>query len=332
MIINDTSKTLTLFCESGLANRLRVLVSGIAAAKITGRAFRMIWPRTPACYASFRELFINSWPVIDTDNMEQLRGFHKSPTTTPLGTIDQFIADPKNDIVFGATDWIVDSHPQRSPEMYSLCCKLLGELEPLPEITKRTSEIRQFFLADMIGVHLRRGDYLRKRPDVAWNTQAALRVVDRYLDKYPAAGIFLCSDDGALNWKTGAETNYEGVRETFYKRYGNRVICSSPRSLDRRTKESAQDALADLWLLRSTDMIVGTVGSSFSYLSAFDRNVEHVWVGSKTPAYALIHWLALLTGLYWLIRRLYRTSKGVHSPFHRAWYRFTKTLPWRKKT
>src|SRR5580692_9110473 len=56
-------RTLTVGCTAGLCNRLMVLVSGMALAKASGRSFRMLWPRTPPCAASFAELFANDWNV-----------------------------------------------------------------------------------------------------------------------------------------------------------------------------------------------------------------------------------------------------------------------------
>jgi len=320
----ESDKTLTIFCLAGLANRIRVLVSGIAAAEVTGRTFRMFWPSTPACSAAFRELFTNNWPVIDVENPDQLLRFNRSNTRTPLGSIENLITDPQQNIVLGATDWIIDCQRHRAPAMHARCCKLLGELEPLPELAEQIAEIQQSFQPVMIGVHLRRGDFQRKRPDVAWNTRTAFRAIDRFLKKAPEAGILLCSDDGAVNWRTGDQINNEGVHEAFQKRYGDRVITTSPGSLDRRTMESAQDALVDLWLLRSTHMIVGTTGSSFSYLSAFDRDVEYAWVGGKSPVYSVIHWLVVLTGVHWLVCTLFRAKYGHDRPFPVAWRRLVR--------
>jgi hypothetical protein len=319
-----------VFCDGGLANRLRVLVSGLAAAEVSKRTFKMLWPRTAACAASFRELFTNNWPVQDVDRINQSLLVYKILSGSPFSSIQQFTADPRQDIVLGLYHWLVDCQPQHAPDMYARCCELLYKLEPLPEITKRIIETQQYFRPTMIGVHLRRNDFLRVRPDVSWNTRAAYIAVDQFLEKHPEAGIFLCTDDGAVDQHTD-DLRYEGVRDVFQTRYGNKVITTSPRSLDRRTTVSIQDALVDLWLLRSTKMIVGTAGSSFSYLSAFGREVEYMWVSGKTPAYSVIHWLAWITGMHWLVCRFYLASHGRNRPFPVAWRYLIRTLTIRWK-
>jgi hypothetical protein len=57
---------LTVCSAGGLANRLKVLTSGLALAEATGRAFRMLWPLHASCTAPFATLFTNEWNVVDT--------------------------------------------------------------------------------------------------------------------------------------------------------------------------------------------------------------------------------------------------------------------------
>ena len=95
------------------------------------------------------------------------------------------------------------------------------------------------------------------------------------LESTPEAGILLCSDDGALDPWTGQVKN-EGVREQFTRRYGDRVVSTQPRTLDRKRPEAVQDALIDLLLLRLTDAFIGTRFSTFSELAIFGRSVPRV--------------------------------------------------------
>jgi hypothetical protein len=155
----------------------------------------------------------------------------------------------------------------------------------------------------MIGVHLRRGDLLHQRPDVASNTAQAIAAVDQFLEKAPDAGVFLCTDDGAVAPNTGRGTPAEGVREAFRLRYGSRVTWTIPRSLDRYTPQAIQDALMDLWLLRTTNPFVGTQASSFSELAVFGRDIPHLLAGGATPGYQRVDRWAQRLGLYALLAR-----------------------------
>ncbi len=185
------------------------------------------------------------------------------------------------------------------------CRELFDRLEPVERIRRTVDEIRlNRFRSSMIGVHLRRGDMLRERPDVAGNTDRACAIIDRFLQDTPDAGILLCTDDGAVDPGTARTMRREGLREYFRLRYGERVLMTTPRSYDRRTPEAIQDALADLWLLRATDRFVGTRGSSFSELAVFGRRVPHVLTADATPGYRRFARLAIGTGFYrWLARR-----------------------------
>ena len=61
--MNEASvRTLTVACTSGLSNRLRVLLSGMALAEASGRRFTMYWPRTKVRIQLHRA-FSNAWSV-----------------------------------------------------------------------------------------------------------------------------------------------------------------------------------------------------------------------------------------------------------------------------
>jgi hypothetical protein len=274
--------TLTVFCGAGLCNRLMVLASGVIVGETSGRTFTMLWPRTPACGAGFHELFAGSWPVTDVARLEpslwrlNIRGRHLP--------VPDLLNDPRPEIVLGHSYWLLRprAHPDHAP-LHARCAGILARLEPLPEIAERVQKFRaRHFGATMIGVHLRRGDYHTRHPEMCGNTTAAMAAVDRFLADMPDAGILLATDDGAGDPRAGP-TPYEGVRETFGKRYGARIVQTRPRTLDRRTPDAIQDALVDLLLLRSTHAFVGTPVSTFSELAVFGREVPRVLVAEVTP-------------------------------------------------
>ena len=309
-----TSRSLTVCCPSGLSNRLRVLVSGLAVAEAAGRVFRMVWPRTPGCVAGFAELFVNEWPVLDVETLDpawrMLWFEHMSVRKRPKP-----ISDPLPDLVVCTSWWFVDLRDPAKAALRERSAELLAQLEPIPAIRNRVAEFRaRHFRPTMIGVHLRRGDFVRHRPDRVANTGGALATLDRFLDETPGAGILLCTDDGAADPVTG-RGGHEGVRDIFRARYGERVVHTSPRSLDRRTIEGIQDALVDLLLLRATHAVIGTAGSTFSELAAFGRPVPYEVVVGATSAYRRRERRARLTGAYWLVMWLARLLYGHPMPF-----------------
>jgi hypothetical protein len=133
--------------------------------------------------------------------------------------------------------------------------------------------------------------------------------------------IGLCTDDGALDRGTSLP---EGVTRLFVARYGARMVSTVPRSLDRHSVESIQDALVDLQLLRVAQMVVGTTDSSFSRLAAFGRNVPCVLVGRNTRRDGRVDRLVRVTGVRWLVRCLYRALLKPDQPFPRTLARLVR--------
>lgn len=319
--------SLTVFCPLGLSNRLRVLLSGLALAEASGRQFTMLWPITPACAAPCADLFANDWPV-QTVAASAVAGL---PYISGwFGHLPDLLAVPQADLVVGHPTWLI--RPGEYPghdRLMARCQSLFAELTPTSDILDSVDAFRcQYFRSRMIGVHLRRGDLLSQRPDVAHNTDEAIAAVAGFLGQLPEASILLCTDDGAVNPNSGRLTATEDVFERFQQRFGSRVVRTIPRSLDRRTPEAIQDALIDLWLLRATDCLVGTQGSSFSEMALFARDVPHRLVAGSTPGYQKIETLARRTGLYVLLSRL-STRQADKSPPFPALMRYYGLAPYR---
>jgi hypothetical protein len=284
---------LKVACLEGLANRIRVLLSGVALEEATGRRFTLLWPKAAGCAAAYEELFTNPWRVETVEYaaalvLRYVGGYRGAalPNFNLPGDIEPF----------RTPDWLVPWEPNwlgrwmrhGSPrpitpmerQVQARCAQLMDQLQPVPFVA---SQVQQFaaahFRPQMIGVHLRQGDLAAQRPDVTGNWQGVFPLVDRWLAECPDAGIFLCTDDGAVHPSKGLATPTVGVRAAFLSRYGQRVVTTIPRSLDRRDPISIQDALVDLLLLRRTQYFAGTKSSSFSELAALGRTVPKAEVG-----------------------------------------------------
>lgn len=332
---NTDAPTLTVSSFRGLTNRLRVMLSGIVLAEATGRHLRILWAPTRDCAARFDELFDNP-PLagldmsritiedVPLDAIIDIPSFHSKERHR----LPDVITSRKRHIALEYVAWLVD--PERFPHHAPLlqrCAELTANLRPIPAIAEQVTKFRtDHFRPAMIGVHLRRGDMVFDYADRVNNTSQALDAVDRYLDMYPGAGIFLATDDGAVDQHRG-NVHHEGVRDIFQRRYGERVVSTTPRSLDRRSAIAIQDALVDLLLLRATDAVVGTRGSSFSVMAAFGRDVPlTLCAGSKPltppPKKGLAH-------LWTLARRLpYRLWRHLRPKINPAAARRERLRRW----
>lgn len=308
------SRTLTAFCPLGLCNRLRVLLSGLALAEASDRQLEMLWPVTPACAAPFADLFGGAWPV-ETVSAESVAGL---PYLSGwFGRLPDLLTAPDPHLLVGHPTWLI--RPGDYPGHDRLLARseaLFTSLQPILPLQRAVDEFRQRrFRPAMIGVHVRRGDHVRERPDATGDSALACAATDRFLDGSPDAGILLCSDDGAVDPGTARSTPGGEVHEVFRRRYGSRVVWTVPRSLDRRTPQAIQDALVDLWLLRATDSFVGTEGSTFSELAVFGRDTPSLLVAGATPGYRRLERLGRMSGLQAALVALGRRRTGRTLPF-----------------
>jgi hypothetical protein len=76
-----------------------------------------------------------------------------------------------------------------------------------------------------------------------------------------------------------------------------------------------QDAIADLWLLRATDLFVGTETSTFSEFAVFGRDISFLLVAGATPGYQRLERLARWSGLYGWLSGLGQRQTGRAVPF-----------------
>jgi|GEM_PF-2021141 len=273
---------LTLYCDSGLANRMCVLVSGRVMARAAGAELEFLWPLCATCNCSFERLFEPS-PEVRTVPYEAIVGLPSIRRTWGSQPVD-LLAQTDDHVTWGFVSWWL------RPDLYPAHAALQDELAPALAALVPAAPIRErvaafkaaHFRPQMIGVHLRRGDFHTARPDVVANTAQVIARIAEHLVTWPHAGILLATDDGAAGGEIGAGRSTgaagkpairEGVRETLVRRFGSRVVSATPRTLDRSAPEAIEDALVELLLLRETQAVIGTEGSSFSALAAFGRDV-----------------------------------------------------------
>ena len=309
------ARTLTVDCEAGMCNRIRVLLSGQAIALASQRTFAMHWKPQPACGATFEQLFQNEWNVRADIFFDRRHGI--DVTALYQSQIPDWLTLETTNLHVHHFSWL--HQPHRYPAHAALetqCIKLYNELVPQPEILQRVNQFKEkFFRAKMFGVHLRRGDMSALRPDVTDNAAIAFEQIDRWLEETQDAGILLCTDDGAQNPYNRRATPFYDLRARFARRYGNRIVSTTPSSLDRHAPQAIRDALVDLWLLRATDAIIGTTGSSFSYMAAYGRNVPLFQAAGSSPKYRhRQQWLERI-GLAAMVTHLSRQEFGVEVPY-----------------
>lgn len=307
-------RALYVYSGDGLSNRLMMLLSGRALARASGRTFEMHWYPKSTCNCRFDQLFDGEWGVRD------LEEFDASEWTDlrlyPPNKFPDLLQSPEPVLRVRYHNWL--TRPEFYPAHHALQKEMQDEfrrLQPTPAIAERIQAFKtQHFRPTMIGAHLRRGDFNVARPDRIENLDAAFAAVNAYLTRDPNAGILLCTDDGAPEPHSRIPSRYHGVREQFKERYGERVVMTMPRSLDRDTPESIQDAVMDLMLLRSADYFVGTQDSTFSLFVVFGREIPFTMTAGATEAYQARQRFFRNSGMSLLVRALGRIEFGPNTP------------------
>ena len=301
----QTNRTLTVGAGAGLTARLRILISGMALAEATQRQFRMLWPLTSHCAAPFNSLFVNAW------NVETLAESEAAEVTR----LPRFAAKEMPVLLASNEPHLARRHmswqqfPANSP-LLSRCRTLMIELRPLERIAEKVDRFREAHCRpEMIGVHLRRGDFVNLRPDRTNNTDKAIEATDDFLEQHTNAGILLCTDE-----ELTSNSGESDVRQRFTSRYGDRLVQTAPSTYDRSDPAAIEDALVDLWLLRSTSVFVGSDYSGFSELAVFGRDVPYRMVGDSSAAWKRLAWLSRFGLFNRLIRRLGRREFGADRP------------------
>lgn len=314
------TRALVLISHQGLCNRLKVLLSGLVVAETTHRAFTMHWTPTRTCAARFDQLFQNAWNI--TPERAAFADDALDFSLTPWDKFPDLLASTKPNLKIQHFGWLLRPalYPHHAPYM-AQCAKKFVELEPRVEIQERIESFQQqFFRARMVGVHLRRGDFVTARPNVVNNLSGAMDALERFLAQAPNAGIFLCTDDGAPHASTRKPTRAEGVAARFVERFGERVVSTTPRTLDRDKPEAIQDALVDLWLLRRTDYFVGTHASSFSEMASWGRAIPTVLTSAPLPHYQPLEQFFVWSGIQRILNRIGTFDNEDNVPLTSVWY------------
>jgi hypothetical protein len=150
---------------------------------------------------------------------------------------------------------------------------LFLELEPVRYVSSIVNAIQStFFTENMLGVHIRRGDFLelmRYNGTCITAVEDYIRCIDQHLEVGPFDRLYLATDD-------------TDVRVRLRQRYGTQLCVSfEPRSLDRSTVEAIQDALIDLLLLSRSRYLIGTKRSSFSRVASWPNLAKSVHLSER---------------------------------------------------
>lgn len=269
---------LTLVPLGGLANRLRVIASGVALARQTRRPLQILWYKDSGLNCRFDQLFcpltqadIRLKEATLTDRLLYDRPRQKNcylPAAFQRMLFDGRLHDPARELAPGSrfdfAQWteghtrtyIATCYPffPAASESYSRL------FVPIPEIETRISTYtRQFTSTHTVGVHIRRTDNataIARSP-----LEAFIREMEKEVEAHPDTRFFVASDS-------------EQDKQTLKEHFGTRILTSS-QPADRNSLQGMQEGAVDFFTLSRTDKIIGSCYSSFSEIAALFRQIPY---------------------------------------------------------
>ena len=259
---SDGRKYVTYLVMQGLTNRFKAHVMAAHYANELGRTLVPVWYKTPECHASFEDIFSNS-ALAWSYQTKRVVGYDVARNRASA-EISDMKGDP-SDLLILDLDW-------QYAHMHHLT-ERIGGAQKFAELFAQTLNIRDDIKSrvattvaawgcPMIGVQLRRGDFVRfgmSVPTEHYITAAKIALAAR-----PDASIYLASDAA------------RGELASFLDHFGNRCVFTESKGRD--NEEGVRDAMYDLMLLSRCSYLILTKSSGFGHMAAQIGAVPYEWV------------------------------------------------------
>jgi hypothetical protein len=267
------SRSITIFCDGGLGNRLGSLVGGLLVAnRLNITNIEICWPANNWCGCYFQDLFANTEFSISTATINEIfvantgRAFlvHENQTAAELGIQLPQSADSLNHLTQISNN-VVYYHNKIAPYMEAeLVTQLANTLKPVDSIQQQVQQFCQTHKIDRscIGLHLRKTENYRLDDHKLFRKVSA-----NCGQKY-----FVCSDDQDTEQKFCTLPNVVSFKKTSYveKLVDGEWLAETVDADGRRynyninrPQQSVIEAFVDMLILSQTT-IQFTVKSSFS--------------------------------------------------------------------
>lgn len=260
----------------GLANRLMGLVSCHRLTKMFGWDLHVSWPTTYVMNCTPGDLFANpplQW--LDNDDISHIQEDHRiyldagviAEGTPPILDLEAM----KTDTMMATNCYLGRPNEGRGTTFHNYTPSVLSVATSLAELglSNEVSDTLDKFmetcgdLSDAVGIHVRRGPY-----DVVEKSYFSLVTDDDYsrlADLLTSGGRIVLATDSTK------------VREDFQKKFGDRIVTYTPRSLERADDHRAiQDAFVEMLLLSKCRAVAGIAWSTFAYFATQIRCIPYL--------------------------------------------------------
>lgn len=255
--------------HSGLANRIRVIVSGLSFSDKVNHQLTIIWNKDKSLYCSFNDLFEKNDKIIVKKKSFVLKSIIKAQNSPlikkaicRLFSIEFTLFDSNvKDFVWSTGSNLIDYKKlpfEVKNYFFSTCHEFHFEsaylklLTPVKSILFEINKNLSKFTSKTVGVHIRRTDHLQAILESPLDAFVKMMLLELTADS--EISFYLASDDPEV--ETLLVNKFPGKIITYKKKYS------------RTTVKGIQDAMVDLYSLSHTCKIYGSYFSSFSDLAS----------------------------------------------------------------
>ncbi|MDD5589062.1 MAG: hypothetical protein PHP92_03360 [Candidatus Nanoarchaeia archaeon] len=269
-------KRLISYCSGGIANRIRPISCYQQLAEKSGRELFIFWEKSYRCEAHLNDLFENNFKYITREEMLNLNSYTiycgrsdskhvyeafgesllndliKIHGTSSIGAHTMDLTDQKENVVIISNGYLTNTD-------MNITKQFIRNLKPIKEIQDKINILTQQLniSTEVIGVQARGTDFNVHIGEYDYSFQEGLK-------RNPKVKFLVCSDDISFeNYFVNKYPNNVIVRAKEYAQKNN-PNKNSWFDNTRITKQAAQDAIVDMYLLAKTNFLIYPKNSSFA--------------------------------------------------------------------
>lgn len=258
-----------LLPHSGLANRVRVILSGLTFSDKVNQPLTVIWSKDESLFCDFHDLYeVDDKFVVKNYGFiyKLLKKALKSPLLKAaiyrMYSIDFSLFDKDIEAYVWSTGSDIINYqklPQKVRNYFFSTChefdfdrKYLSCLRPVKSIRDMVDKNTLSFTGKTIGIHIRRTDNLESITESP--VDRFIQAMRYEVEADPAVNFFLATDDPE-------------VESMLIQKFAGKV-CIYKKDYSRSTEKGIKDAMVDLYSLANTCKIYGSYYSSYSHLAS----------------------------------------------------------------
>lgn len=256
--------------HSGLANRMRVIASGIAYAHITNQKLVINWIADDGLACDFEDIFEVIPPKICSSQFLRLARRFVSFMDRRLPSVLDLWGTHFCDSKCRSLMWVHNSNDleisyvkKNGLNFFHTCNDFfLSKAEyslfkPKQIILEKIEDNKKKIGKNAIGIHIRRTDH---KESISYSPlEEFISAIKVHLDKDMNTKFFLASDD---------KETIDIIKQQF-----SDCIITGDVSFGRNSKQAIIDALTDIYTLAHCKQIIGSFNSSFSEVASRINNI-----------------------------------------------------------